>query len=65
MSDNYQYKIDEAFEELERNIPLKPLEISSYDDMCVGECPTCRKYVVSPKETCWYCGQALEWRDIK
>ena len=64
--------IDLAIEALEKQIPKKPNDISTYEGWVVkseegyffGTCPFCKSHVIIEQKTC-DCGQKLDWEELK
>lgn len=64
--------IDMAIEALEKQIPKKPNDISTYEGWVVkgeeghffGTCPFCKSHVIIEQKTC-DCGQRLDWEKLK
>ena len=64
--------INMAIEALEKQIPKKPNDISTYEGWVVkdeegyffGTCPFCKSYVIIEQKTC-DCGQKLDWEELK
>ncbi len=64
--------IDMAIEALEKQIPKKPNDISTYEGWVVkseegyffGTCPFCKSHVIIEQKTC-DCGQKLDWEKLK
>ena len=69
---DYVDEIDMAIEALEKQIPKKPNDISTYEGWVVkgeegyffGTCPFCKSHVIIEQKTC-DCGQKLDWEELK
>lgn len=59
LADTIQRAEDLAIEALEKQIPKKPRKTRSEI-----VCPTC-KTLIGSSPYCRYCGQAIDWGDIK
>ena len=62
------YKANEmAIQALEKQIPKKPISITSVENSMYVKCPTCKLTTVlydgCIMEYCKNCGQKLDWRD--
>ena len=68
---DYVDEIDMAIEALEKQIPKKPNDISTYEGWVVkseegyffGTCPFCKSHVIIEQKTC-DCGQKLDWGEV-
>ena len=69
---DYVDEIDMAIEALEKQIPKKPNDISTYEGWVAqseegyffGTCPFCKSHVIIEQKTC-DCGQKLDWEELK